>query len=187
MKRRDILKSTALLTGYALSAGTIAAVMNGCKADTAVGWTPAFFESNQMDLLSAIADRIIPKTDTPGALDSLAHRYIDEAIRSNYTAEDQSKLKEGLKLFDTYANEKFGKSFVELEDRDKDAVLQQLADESKNSSDEIHIFSELRTLTVSGFLTSEIGATEFLAFDPIPGQWSGCYDYAQVGKAWSLY
>lgn len=187
MKRREILKSTALLTGYALSAGTIAAVMNGCKADTAVGWTPTFFESNQMELLSAIADRIIPKTETPGAIDALVHRYIDEALKNNYTIEDQGKFKEGLLLFDTYANEKYNKSFVALEEQDKDAVLQRLADESKKNPDEDHIFSELRTLTVSGFLTSEIGATEFLEFDPIPGQWSGCYDYSQVEKAWSLY
>lgn len=186
MKRRDILKTTALFTGYALTAGTVAAVMQGCKADPVVGWEPSFFTSDQSSLIAEVAERIIPKTDTPGAKDALVHRYIDEAIKNNFEPEDAEKFKVGLGSFDTMANEKFGKSFVNIEDSQKDEILQALVDDHKNDPEKEHIFPALKGLVVAGFCTSEVGATQFLNYDPIPGEWVGCVDYDQVGKQSAL-
>lgn len=186
MKRRDILKTTAIFTGYALSAGTIAAVMNGCKADPIETWKPLFFTGDQNSLIAEVAERIIPKTDTPGAKDALVHRYIDEAVRSNFEAEDQEKFKLGLNMFNSIAQEKHGKSFAEIDDTQKDAVLQMMADDHKKNPEEEHIFTAMRQLVVAGFVSSEVGATQFLKYDPIPTEWIGCYDYDKVGAAWAL-
>lgn len=186
MKRRDILKTTALFTGYALSAGTIAAVMNGCKADPVETWKPAFFTSDQNKLVAEIAERIIPKTDTPGAKDALVHRYIDEAIKNSFEPADQEKFKLGLSSFDTLAKEKYSKSFVDIADKEKDAILQMMADDHKKDPEKEHIFPAIKQMVVAGFCTSEVGATQFLKYDPIPQEWVGCYDYDKVGAAWAL-
>ena len=42
MKRRDILKASAIFLGYGLVGGASLAVMNGCKADVSDGWKPSF-------------------------------------------------------------------------------------------------------------------------------------------------
>ena len=41
-------------------------------------------------------------------------------------------------------------------------------------------------MTCQAYFTSEEGAKNALAYDPIPGEWSACIDLSEVGKAWAL-
>ncbi len=43
----------------------------------APGWKPKFFDEHQNDTVMVLSDLIIPATDTPGAKEALANRYID--------------------------------------------------------------------------------------------------------------
>ncbi|MFZ5999973.1 MAG: gluconate 2-dehydrogenase subunit 3 family protein, partial [Bacteroidota bacterium] len=42
-----------------------------------------------------------------------------------------------------------------------------------------------KELTVSGFFTSEVGATQVLQYAPVPGAYHGCVPLAEVGKTWA--
>ena len=46
-------------------------------------------------------------------------------------------------------------------------------------------FFKLKLLTVLGYYTSEIGATNELAFNPVPARYDGDVDFAKVGKQWT--
>lgn len=189
MDRRDILKASAIFLGYGLVGGASVAVLNGCKADTSVGWKPAFFTADQVDILAEVSERIIPKTDTPGAKDALVHRYIDEAVVNNFKKEEQEQMKEAVGVFDMMAQEKFSKKFVAISDAQKDEILQALADVSKQSDGDEKlkgIFPAFKSLVVSGFFTSELGATKALVYDPIPGPYKGCIPLSDVGGVYSL-
>ena len=72
--------------------------------------------------LAAIAERIFPKTDTPGAAEIGAVNYIDIALAGDYAAL-APLYRQGLRAVQRYARAKFGKRFFELADDDKDAVL----------------------------------------------------------------
>ena len=72
--------------------------------------------------LEAIADRIFPATDSPGAVEAGAVEYIDRALAGDY-AGFLSEYRKGLRAIDRYARGKFGGKFVALSDADKDAVL----------------------------------------------------------------
>lgn len=188
MERREILKVSALFLGYSLVGGSAIAVMNGCKADTSVGWQPVFFTQDQAELLAEVAERIIPTTDTPGAKSAMVDRYIDEAVHNNYKPEDQKKFQKSIGIFNDLANEKFKKSFVKITDSQKDEVLNELAKAAKNANDDQgrHVFHEMRSLVVSGYFTSEIGATQALVYDPIPGPYQACIPLSDVGGTYSL-
>jgi hypothetical protein len=43
----------------------------------APGWKPKFFDEHQNETVMVLSDLIIPATDTPGAKEALANRYID--------------------------------------------------------------------------------------------------------------
>ena len=43
----------------------------------------------------------------------------------------------------------------------------------------------LRELTLLGYFTSEIGATQALAYDAVPGGYRGCLDLKPGQKAWA--
>ncbi len=187
MNRRDILKASAIFLGYGLVGGTSVAVLNGCKADKSVDWKPSFFTQDQIDILAEAAERIIPKTDTPGAKEALVHRYIDEAVKNNFKKEEQDEALQAVGEFDLQANEKFNKKFVDISDAQKDEILQGLADASKEEGDNAlkNVFPSLKSLVVSGYFTSEIGATMALIHDPIPGPYQGCIPLADVGGVYS--
>ena len=189
MDRRDILKASAIFLGYGLVGGTSIAVLNGCKADKGDGWKPSFFTQDQIDILAEAAERIIPKTDSPGAKEALVHRYIDEAVKNNFKKEEQDKVLNGVGVFDAQANEKFQKKFVDITDKQKDEILQGLADVSKEEGSDSElkgVFPQLKSLVVAGFFTSEVGATMALVYDPIPGPFQGCYPLADAGGVYSL-
>jgi gluconate 2-dehydrogenase gamma chain len=72
--------------------------------------------------LAAIAERIFPKTDTPGAVEIGAVNYIDVALAGDYAAL-APLYRQGLRALQRYSRAKFGKRFFELADGDMDALL----------------------------------------------------------------
>ncbi len=187
MNRREILKQTSLVVGGALSIGTISAVMSGCKTESIdLGWVPKVLSSDQAQLVSEIAERIIPKTDTPGAKDAGVASFIDNAINLNILGDKRTTLLSGLTQFSKMATDKFGKSFIEISDQDKDEVIKAVAADGADENKVNPIFKQLRELVVAGYFTSEVGAKGALAYDPIPGEYKGCIDFEDVGKAYAI-
>jgi gluconate 2-dehydrogenase gamma chain len=78
----------------------------------------------QARLVDAIAARILPTTDTPGAVEAGAVFYIDGALAGPY-ARWLSQYTRGLRALDKYAKTKYGASFEKLGE-DQDSVLRDL-------------------------------------------------------------
>jgi gluconate 2-dehydrogenase gamma chain len=72
--------------------------------------------------LDAIAGRIFPRTDTPGAVEIGALDYIDLALAGDY-ASLVPLYREGLRAIDRHARRRFNRNFVALTDEQKDALL----------------------------------------------------------------
>ena len=73
-------------------------------------------------LLEAVAERIFPATDTPGAVEIGAVEYIVRALAGDYKAL-APMYRDGLPALQRRAEARFGKSFVALSDSVKDSVL----------------------------------------------------------------
>lgn len=193
MERREVLKRSALLLGIAIAAPTAMAVLNGCKASPVTDdWQPLFFSKEEATFLGDFVDRIIPETDTPGAKAAGVHKFMDDAVFLNYNAADKKAIQGKLSTLIKACNDQFGKAFSNLKDADKDSFLkaQETAalqfNKTKSSNDDYHIWDRLKEMTVTGYMGSEIGATQFLKFDPIPGEYKGCIDLAEVGGTWAI-
>jgi gluconate 2-dehydrogenase gamma chain len=77
---------------------------------------------NQQRTLAAIAERIFPATDTPGALEIGAVKYIEIALAGDYAAL-APLYRMGLGSVNRHARAKFDVEFPALSDEQKDAVL----------------------------------------------------------------
>ena len=64
--RREALGRVALLLGGTLAASTILGGERAAWAATP-GWTPRTLSAEQLAMVAAIAEHIIPATETPGA------------------------------------------------------------------------------------------------------------------------
>jgi hypothetical protein len=185
--RRNTLKVISLFAGYTLTAGSTLAFMSGCKTDTSDQWRSKSLTSDQIELLKQVTERILPRTDTPGANDALVERYIDESISEIWREEDKIIFINKLTKFDEISRSKYKKKFLDLKVDNKDDVIRILAEEWKErNNSEKHIFKEIRDLTLAGFASSEVGAKEFFIFDPIPGPYEGCIPYSDVNGTYAL-
>jgi gluconate 2-dehydrogenase gamma chain len=72
--------------------------------------------------LAAIADRIFPKTETPGAVEIGAVDYIEIALKGDYAAL-VSLYRAGLRAVNRQAKKKFAGGFAVLTEEQKDTVL----------------------------------------------------------------
>lgn len=191
MTRREILKYTALATGATVVAPLTTVFLSGCQSEVVKtsSFEPAFFTKSSFKVLQKIVDLIIPKTDSPGALELGVAETIDEMVHKAYDKDAQSEYQNGWKAM--------LKSFnVSTTDADLDNALSSLNLEAlKNldsSEDEKNAVAksallQIKQQTVAYYLSTETIGKNYLNYLPVPGKYESCIQLADVGgKAWSI-
>lgn len=78
--------------------------------------------AEERKILAAIADRIFPRTETPGAVEIGAIQYIELALAGDYAAL-APLYRKGLRALERSAQASFGRAFCLLNEAQKDDVL----------------------------------------------------------------
>jgi gluconate 2-dehydrogenase gamma chain len=107
---------------------------------------------DQLKLLDAFADRLIPKDENgPGASECGAAHYIDRQL-AGYLAPEKANFIQGLAAVDAFAQKSQGKSFVDLPAEAKDAVLTEMDNGTATgfTPNSRTFFSRVRRLTLEG-------------------------------------
>jgi gluconate 2-dehydrogenase gamma chain len=86
---------------------------------------PGVLSRTEIQILETVAERIFPKTDTPGALEAGALDYIHLALAGAY-AHSLPLYHRGLRALDRHARRKFGAKFTVLDPERQDSVLAEL-------------------------------------------------------------
>lgn len=174
--------------GGIVSAPAIMGVLKGCTAKPSIDWKPQFLSEDQAGIVSQIAEIIIPRTNTPGAIDVGVPSFIDVVLKDVYSKEDQDRFLAGLKEFDDEANTSYGDGFTDLDaDKQKELVMKKheeaiRAEKSENRPEKRPFILMMKELTMLGFFTSEAGATQVLQYDPVPGAYKGCIPLSEAGN-----
>lgn len=196
MDRRELLHRASMLLGGAVSASAVAGVLAGCAAtpeaeSTPAGAAGAFLTAEESAAVTAMADHIIPRTDTPGALDVGVPAFIDRMLASFYQDREREAMRAGLARVSADARTLRGKAFAALA-ADEQVELMKRYDREQfdysrsNASDPPHFFRMVKELTIIGFCTSEAGATRTMNYVQTPGPFRGDVPLSDVGKASAL-
>ncbi len=190
--RREALRRATLLMGGTLSAPTIIAILNGCTAKPTLDWKPVLFSEDQALAVSSVADIIIPATDTPGALATGVPSFIEQVVKDCYTPENQQRFLSELNAFIEGSSGQFGKPFNRLSAEQKIEYVTRIHNEavgiekSRPENYKRPFVLMCKELTLSGFLTSQVGAEQVLQYQAVPGSFEGCITLDQAGgKAWA--
>lgn len=199
MNRRDLLLAAAsTLGGVMIGSPTLRVMAGGSPAATA---SRAIFSAEQSHTISALAGMIIPATDTPGAIETGVPAFVEMMVADWYTDTERALFFAGLDQLDVFCRASFGKDFLAANEEQRVAAL---ADAEKQASayvsplpggilggmsklvdENTPFFAKIKELTVVGYYSSEAGARQELAYNPMPMRYDGDYDYAKTGRQWS--
>jgi glucoside 3-dehydrogenase (cytochrome c) hitch-hiker subunit len=196
MNRREALRLLAAGAGSQLTSAHLFALRQA-RALVGTQVQRRTLDAHQHATVTAIADLIIPRTDTPGAADVGASDFIDLILTEWYNDEDRAGFLAGLDDVDANTKALFGKPLIECSTSQQAEILTGLGDrmvedenvrlkrfsESTDSRPTPHqnFYLMLRHLTLTAYYTSEAGAEAELHFQVIPDRYDGCADLS-AGK-----
>ena len=172
--RREALRRAAWLLGGTVSAPTILGVLAGVGSELQAAEVLRTLTPEQRAMVIAIAETIIPETDTPGARSARVDEFVDAMLTDHYPVADRERFLSGLAQVDARARRAYGKTFARLTPRQQLAMVSEmdrLAFTEPPPPDAADVgprsfFRMMKELAVVGYYTSEAGSTRELR--PMP-------------------
>jgi hypothetical protein len=182
LDRRSMIQRMLALAGATAAAGFSPAALAKAATRPKPYFSPAHFA-----LVGALADTIIPRTDTPGAIDAGVPATFDALVANWASADRRYQFSSALSAIDALARDKKGMSFAQLPAADRLAVL------TPHDVDALRVvphpddgramsmmrgpayanpgYAKLKELLVLLFYISETALTHELAYEHAPGEW----------------
>ncbi len=130
---------------------------------------------------AALCDLTIPATDTPGALAAGVPGFLDLALQHGLrggSPADREQLRVEL-------DSRSGSSFVSLPRAKQQTVLEQLDIDALARGVPSSPWSRIKALIVIGYYTSEIGSSQELHYELVPGRWDANVELQPGEREWS--
>lgn len=183
MDRRALLQRALILAGAAALPGGSQALAAAVQAGKRQ------LDRARFALLAAVADTIVPKTDTPGAVDAGVPEKFDALLHTWASPTRRAELIAALDAIDTLSRQKLQKRFAVLSPNVRHELLAahdlaslQSIPRSNSVADESDLFmagppvanpayAKLKELIVVLFYLSETALTHDLVYEHTPGEW----------------
>jgi hypothetical protein len=177
MERRELLKIMAM------AAGGSVAVPESAFARISEVFNPAdltFFRPSQQQQVAILAEAIIPKTDTPGAIEAGVPGWIEILVKDCLDQTDQDIITAGLADIMKRCVKDTGKGLDKLSPEKQVAFLSAYYEETEAARKKLieageqprnTFLHQFKELTKFCYVNSEVGATQAFNFQLVPGKW----------------
>ena len=202
MNRREFLQCAAILAagvsasqlGFSLSEEQKVFLANAPDFNRG---TVNYFTTTQRDIVTAMAEAIMPRTDTPGAIDARVPAFIELMVANWLNDAERAIFTAGLQDVETRIPAEFGKPFNLLDAQEQLQILEALEDAASDSPwyefgnvqreyiSDAPFICQLKELTVWGFFTSEEGGSQVLRYDAMPMHFNGNIPLAPDDNSWT--
>jgi len=196
LDRREVLKFISAGAALSVLSPPLFAALREIHANLPQVPALQVLNSHQNATVSAAAEFLLPATETPGAKAARVNEFIDHILAEWYSEEERNRFLEGLSDMDARSQKLFGKDFVAAAPEQQAEVFRALGDElalamealasappgyrGQPPEPEGNFYIMFRELTLTGYFTSEIGATQQLHEQIIPGHFDGCAPIAGI-------
>ena len=201
MNRREFMQCAALLVS-GIAAGRVGLVVSEEQRHFIAGANynasaAQYFNDAQRAVVAAVAEIIMPATDTPGANDAGVPRFIELMVADWLSVEEQDLFNAGLDDLMARAMDEYGKEFATLPQPDQLTLLEALESEASDSAwyefgntqrdyiSDAPFICQVKELTILGFFTSEVGATQVLRYDAMPMTFDGHRELGPNDSSWA--
>jgi hypothetical protein len=188
--RREVLKLLALSSALPAMPAELYAALQAVHNDLPAKPFLKSLNPHADATVTAMAELIIPQTNTPGARAARVNEFIDLILTEWYPDEDRARFLAGLANVDERTRLLFGKDFVEASPEQQAGILEILGEEMAREADALaaaprgyrgsapepdnNFYLMFRDLTLTGYFTSEVGAVQQLHEEIIPSHYDGC-------------
>lgn len=140
---------------------------------------PGALTPDERRIVTAAAECIIPRTETPGATDARVADFVDVMMEDWYPDADATRFRAGLAALDAASRASFGLPYADAPTAQQVQLAQRFDDEvtalrrTSGATANEHWFAMLKYLTVWGFCTSEVGMRDVLKSFPRSMRYDG--------------
>jgi hypothetical protein len=140
-------------------------------------YQPKVFTADEWRTVRVLVDIVIPRDDRSGsATDAQVPEFMDVFMETRENMRNQ--MRTGLAWLDEESRKRFTKSFVDCDDAQRKAVLDDLAWPRRARPEMqagVRFFNFFRNFTASGFWSSKMGVEDLQYMGNTPvAQWNGC-------------
>jgi len=171
MERREVLRALGAAAAFTLMPRAAQAAWETVAA--APHAPPRVLTDERAALVAALADAIIPRTDTPGATDVGVPAFIDVIVAEYYDDEERAAFLAGLDSIGARARRGDADSFAELAPEAQQALLDSLDQPADRQAPEARAWGRLKGLVIHGYFTSERVQKDVLKTVIMPGRFDG--------------
>lgn len=156
-----------------------------------------YFSSAQREIVAAMAEVIIPRTETPGAIDAGVPHYIELMVADWFKDDERAIFDAGLAHMEKQIPVEYGKPFVQLTAKEQLKILEDLEGAASDSPwyelgnvqrdfvEDAPFICQVKELTIWGFFTSEEGGSQVLRYDPMPMYFDGDIPLSPEDSSWA--
>lgn len=156
-----------------------------------------YFSDAQRKIVAAMCEVIIPRTDTPGAIDAGVPRFIELMAANWLNEEERSIFSAGLQHMESLVPQEYGKPFDRLpadkqlqimealEEAAEDSPWYEFANVQREFISDAPFICQLKELTIWGFFTSEVGGKQVLRHNPMPMYFDGHLPLGPDESTWT--
>ena len=202
MLRREAIRRLSICLGGTISVPVLSGFLAGCSSPSdQQEFSPQSLSPYQLENIGLIAESIIPRTDSPGALDAGVEKFIDTLLTNFYSSDNRRTFLADLDEFIQSSDETLPESFATASLEKRNKYIREIdaktfpSPEEKESVEYSDVdepvgpehkpfFWQLKDLVLIGYYTSEIGATRELHIAPYT-DYQGDIPLDSVGKTWA--
>jgi gluconate 2-dehydrogenase gamma chain len=202
MNRREFLQCAAILAwgasasqlGFTLSEEQVQHLANAPNFNTTA---VDYFTPAQRKIVAAMAEVVIPRTDTPGAIDAGVPKFLELMVALWLKDDERAIFDAGVNDIETRIPREFGKPFDALNAEEQLQIMQALEDAASDHPwysfantqreyiSDAPFICQFKELTLWGFFTSEAGGSQVLRWDPMPMYFDGEVPLGPQDSSWS--
>ena len=197
MKRRDAISQIALLLGGAFTAPTLMA-MDVRNGNSSIAASDFSLSDAQRKIVSAVAEHIIPRTSTPGAIDAGVPSFIEMMLQDCYKKPEHYSFLKGVNdlakanfLAQPASSQVAMLTLLEANTKDlmkgysqkKIKVGDNIDKDTLEGANGVPFWRLMKELTLLGYYTSEKGAQASFNYEPTPGKYELITDMKPTQKS----
>ena len=170
--RRTLLRGAILLVGGVVLSPRALAATN-----------TVFFTKSERIVLDLLCETLIPRTDTPGAIDAGVPAFVEKLMAKWASSSSQQRMRGTIASLVGSARTETGKPLTALSGpaittwlTAKDAELLRAGDPG---------YLKFKNLVLTGYYYSEAGATKELRYELVPGAWEPAIAIGPDTRTWA--